>query len=269
MFLHPDTSRNTEYQLRSGGVVKFDTIAKTPLFLDSLNNPVDLGYDLESFDFDGSNGKLNGWHLIPRSNPIITIIHFHGNAGFLLSQLKAIDPLVEQGFEVYMFDYSGFGFSEGEAARENVRNDALLFVDYVNNQTANSNIKKVIYGQSLGGHLAAAIAYEVQDVIDGVVIEGGFSSHSDIAGNRVPVLGNIFIREMYSGKRGIKKLNKSVLIVHSSEDKTIPIRQGKRLFKRANSPKEFYEIDKCHICGPNYYGQEIADKIIEMLSENE
>ena len=265
-FLHPDTSQNSTYNLNSGATVKFDTVSFEPEFLDSLGNPMDLGYELDNFTFQGSSGKLNGWHLKPQSEPDVTIIHFHGNAGFLLSQIKAIDPLVGEGMEVFMFDYSGFGFSDGQATRKNVINDARYFVNYVIEQTMESNTLKVIYGQSLGGHLTAAVAHEVENLIDGIVIEGAFSSHSDIAGKVVPVLGNIFIQEMYSGKREIKNFSKPVLIIHSTEDQTIPFKHGQRLFKKANQPKTFFEIDKCHICGPKYYSKEIAKKIREILA---
>ncbi|HWZ36277.1 MAG TPA: alpha/beta hydrolase, partial [Mucilaginibacter sp.] len=71
----------------------------------------------------------------------------------------------------------------------------------------------------------------------------------------------------YSAKRSIQQYHKPVLIIHSTEDEVIPFSQGQKLFAKANQPKEFYEIKKCHICGPTFYPNEISGKINKMLNK--
>ena len=83
--------------------------------------------------------------------PTITLLHFHGNAGFLLSQYQAMTPLLKYGFQIFVFDYSGFGFSEGKATRTNVLIDGNSALTYVKSRDDIKNTKLVIYGQSLGG----------------------------------------------------------------------------------------------------------------------
>jgi hypothetical protein len=56
------------------------------------------------------------------------------------------------------------------------------------------------------------------------------------------------------------------LLIHSEEDKKVPIKFGKKIFDNANNPKEFYQIKKAHILGLQYYSQEIANKIKFMLN---
>jgi fermentation-respiration switch protein FrsA (DUF1100 family) len=173
--------------------------------------------------------------------------------------------LVKKGFQVMMFDYSGFGFSEGEPTVENARIDALAAVDYALSREDVKGTKLVLYGQSFGGHLSAIVATERQDKIDALVMEGAYSSPKDIAANRVPVLGRIFVKQKYAAKKIIKDFHKPVLIIHSSEDKEIPFFMGQKLFDSANNPKTFLKIQNCHICGPIFYPDEISDKITEML----
>ena len=63
----------------------------------------------------------------------------------------------------------------------------------------------------------------------------------------------------------LKNFKKHVLIIHSKEDKLIPLELGKQLYENANEPKEFFEIDRPHISGISYYGKEISEKIDKMI----
>jgi fermentation-respiration switch protein FrsA (DUF1100 family) len=224
-------------------------------------------YSIESVLFRSSNGDtLNGWFMKPiDQKPEITLLHFHGNAGSLFSQYAAISPLIKNGFQVFAFDYSGFGYSTGKATQRNVLTDAASALDYVRTRQDVSGTKLIVYGQSYGGHLAAVVAAEKQNEVDALVMEGAFSSPRDIAARRVPILGRLLVKQPHSANKSVKNFHKPILIIHSAEDEAVPFYMGQKLFRSANSPKEFYEIKKCHICGPKYYPAEIADKIKAML----
>src|SRR5688572_32412227 len=102
-------------------LVLFAPETHQPTFLKNGKDTIDFDFTIESVVFKSSNGNnLNGWMLKPKDQiPSITLLHFHGNAGFLLTQYQAISPLIKYGFQIFAFDYSGFGFSEGEATRNN------------------------------------------------------------------------------------------------------------------------------------------------------
>ncbi len=229
----------------------------------------DLPYSIETVFFQNRSGdSLHAWFIEPNENYNGTTIYFlHGNAANLAYQILFATPFVKAGYQVFIFDYSGFGFSQGEATRKAVKNDATDGLNYL---LAREDIKYdhlLIYGQSLGGHLSVVIANENQAKIDGLVTEGAFSSHSDIAANSVPILGRIFTREMYSAEKNIVDFKKPILIIHSTEDKRIPFEHGERLYELANEPKEFYVIDKKHIRGPLYYADSITAKMARMVGE--
>jgi fermentation-respiration switch protein FrsA (DUF1100 family) len=167
-----------------------------------------------------------------------------------------------------MFDYSGFGFSQGKATRDNVLTDALSALDYLKTRQEVKGTKLVVYGQSLGGNLAPVVASKRQNEIDGLVIEGGFSSYKDMAAKRFGFLGRILIAEKYSAMKSIKTYKKPLLSMHSPQDQTVPFDLGKKLFDNANEPKTFFEMNKrCHLCGSIYYSDEISQKIKNMLSK--
>ncbi|MBI4931020.1 MAG: alpha/beta fold hydrolase [Bacteroidetes bacterium] len=247
-------------------VVFFSPDTHQPTFTKNGKDTIDLGYTIESVAFKSTNGnKLNGWFIKPKNKTAtITLLHLHGNAGFLLSQYQMIVPLIKNGFQIFMFDYSGFGFSDGKATRDNVLTDALSALDYIKSRQDVKDTKIVIYGQSLGGHLSAVVATQRQSDIDGLVIEGAFSSHKDIASHRIPILGRILVKQGYSATKSIKDFHKPLLVIHSTEDKEVPFYMGKKIFDNANQPKEFYEIKKCHMCGTIFYADSIADKIKNM-----
>lgn len=237
-----------------------------PAFKDKNGAPAKLGYTVENALFKNSIGnQLNGWLISPKEDyNATTVLFLHGNAGNVVTHFTGVLPLVKQGFAVFIFDYSGFGFSEGKATRDNVLLDATAALDYLMKQENINYDHLIIYGQSLGGHLATKIAAQNEDKIDGLVVEGAFSSHKDIAAETAGIFGRILVNEKYSGLKSIQEFQKPVLIIHSTEDKTIPFEQGKKLFEYANEPKTFYEIDKCHICGLLFYSDNIALKINEM-----
>lgn len=248
-------------------IVNFSVDNYQPTFLKNGTDTIDYNFTIESVIFENSKGhKLNGWMLKPKNIiPTITLLHFHGNAGSVLSQYQRMSNFIKYGFQVFIFDYSGFGLSEGKATRKNVILDGNAALNYVKSRPDITNTKLVIYGQSLGGHLAAVIAAQREDDIDGVVIEGAFSSHRDIAATLAGGFGLVLVNEKYAGYKSIRSFHKPVLVIHSTEDFVIPFRMGVKIFDNANEPKEFYEIQKCHICGPQFYAETIAEKIKKMV----
>ena len=187
------------------------------------------------------------------------------NLDITLNPYLATLPFVKKGFQVFMIDYSGFGFSQGKSKRKYVLTDSKDGLDYLLSRNDIKYDKLIMYGQSLGGHLAAVSGTQNQDKIDGLVLEGAFSSHKDAANDRVPFLSRLFVREMYSAEKNIKHYKKPLLIIHSTEDTTIPYRHGERLLELANEPKELYTIDGRHVYGPLLYGDSIAQKLVELV----
>ena len=250
-------------------VIDYLTHSKEVLLKDTRNNLINENFTIENKSFISSNGnRLSGWLLIPKDiNPTATILHFHGSAGNLLTQYQLISPLIDYGFQIFMFDYSGYGCSEGKPSHKTIFQDGYSVIDYINKQDDFKGLKTIIYGQSYGGYLASIIGSNSQESIDGIVIEGAFSSLKKEAKHKASVFGNFVKRGMQADKE-IKKNYKPILIIHSNEDQMVPLKLGKEIFNNANYPKEFYEIDGEHIAGLENYSNEIADKIHRMVSKD-
>jgi pimeloyl-ACP methyl ester carboxylesterase len=237
------------------------------MFRKNCRDTVKLSFKIESVLFINTEGDtLNGWLLRPKNqNPTITLLQLHGNAGSLYNYLK-MSSLLKYGFQLFMFDYSGFGFSQGKSTRDNILSDALSAFDYLKTRNEIKGTRLVIYGQSLGGNLAPVVASKRQNEIDGLVVEGGFSSYKDMAAKSYGFVGRILMAEKYNAMKSIKAYRKPLLSIHSREDQTVPFDLGRKLFDNANEPKTFFEINKpCHLCALDYYSEEISQKIKNML----
>jgi len=269
LFLHPykltENSTFTQYEPEKNDTLRlrFNKQGDPDFYFESQEYAP--GYTIRNTYFESDDRQLNAWIMTPDSSNGTSLFFLHGNAGNVVYQYQLMEPYLERGYKVFLFDYSAFGFSEGKATRKNVLEDGRSAFQFMQTQQEFQGDQIIFYGQSLGGHLAAVIGTEFQKDIEGVVIEGGFSSHKDVGADRVPVLARIFIREMYSGKKSIGKLKKPLLVVHSVSDAAVPFSNGAEMYRNATAPKSFYAIDSCHVCGPLYYADSISARMQNML----
>ena len=109
------------------------------------------------------------------------------NGGNISYRLRHLLLLAQHGFQGLVFDYEGYGRSEGSPSQEKVLYDAISAMNYIVNRADVKNTKLILFGQSLGAHLACVLGgklpelYNGKTPIDAFVIEDGFSGHRDIA----------------------------------------------------------------------------------------
>lgn len=267
LFLHPTkVSKNPpsyEWEIAGNPVtVSIDPNTYQPTFLKKSKDTLELDYTIESVIFENEKGnKLTGWMIKPKqTTPTVTILHFHGNSAYIGALFQGMIPLVAKGYQIFMFDYSGYGHSGGRATRKNVLRDGNAALTYVKSRSDVKGTKLVLYGQSLGGNLAGIVGAERQNEIDALVIEGAFSSHKDIAAEVAGFFGRILIAEKYASVEAIQNYEKPVFVIHSQLDRIVPYSLGVKIYNSANQPKLFFETDSCHICGPMKYADSISFK---------
>jgi uncharacterized protein len=272
LFLFPtELSEDTEHNYFIDAYSK-DTLC---LVFGKHSSPIltNLKHDTLNVNFESSNiylkrspnDSLNAWLFTPKRNYNgITLCFLHGNGGNISAYFSLAKPFLDSGFQIFLFDYSGFGYSSGKSSRKNVLLDADFSLKYLK-ERMHKDDKLIVYGQSLGGHLAVTIASQNEKIIDGLVIEGAFSSHKNIAADRVPILGRLFVAEKYSALTAISQYHKPILIIHSTEDAIIPYTMSLQLYEKANAPKQLYTIQKEHILGPLYYSDSIKNRINSLI----
>src|SRR5690349_2027244 len=191
--------------------------------------------------FNSADGtRLNGWFFESHSKPAIaTIIFCHGNGGNITNVGWMGQRFAKRGFNVLLFDYRGYGASEGVAVTEaDIYADGDAAVAFVTKKGIRPE-QIVLYGQSLGTTVAADVASRGK--YGAVVLESGLSSASSLATSAVPWLPrwlHFLGKNRFESARKLADVRSPILIAHGDPDGTIPTSEGRLLFAAANEPKK-------------------------------
>jgi alpha-beta hydrolase superfamily lysophospholipase len=209
------------------------------------STPAAIGFRYEEVFFKAEDGvNLHGW-FVP-SEPARGILLFcHGNAGNISDRLHSIEIFHRLGLSVFIFDYRGYGRSEGKPTEEGTYRDAEGAWRYLLQERRSPPQKVILFGRSLGGAVAAWLA---QDRDAGaLILESTFTSFRDIAGDIYPWLPTrLLARFGYETAACLARVRCPVLVIHSVQDELIPSKHGEKLFAAAKEPKMFLEISGGH-----------------------
>lgn len=235
--------------------------------------PATYGYRYEDVTFPGLDGvKLNGWFLPAASVAKAkgTIVFSHGNAGALGHHFGFVSWLVNAGYQVFMYDYRGFGKSEGEITRLGVVSDVEAAFRYVKTRPDVDATRLISYGHSLGG--ASSISALGRKKIAGVravISFASFASYRDMAKKVAGEFGAGVVTDELSPRDFVARISPvPLLIVHGKSDGVVPFSQSEILFENAREPKTFMPIkDGDHQRALWKNDEEYRKKILAWLDE--
>jgi len=209
------------------------------------NTPDELGMDFEDVVFKTEDGlRLNGWY-IPAENSQFTVLFCHGNGGNMTHRLDSINIFCNLGLSCFIFDYRGYGNSEGKTNEEGTYLDAMAAYKWLTKEKKISPDDIIIFGRSLGGSIAAQLAAKVE--ARSLIIESAFTSYVDMGRKFYPYMPvRWFASFSYRTIDYIKDVRCPVMIIHSRSDDVVPFEFGRELYEVANEPKEFVEIFGSH-----------------------
>jgi alpha-beta hydrolase superfamily lysophospholipase len=220
--------------------------------------PEAIGIGYEDIFVDTADGlTLHGWKLFPEGEARGTLLFFHGNAENISTHFANVYWLVALGYDVYLFDYRGYGRSQGEAELDPIIGDMDLLIGYAVEQLP-ENQKLIVMGQSLGASLSIyAVAHsQHRDSVAALVSVAAFSDYHDIAQDALAKswLFWLFqwplsktISNTYSPVKVIGDVSPvPVYILHSSEDEIIDYYHAERLYQAAAEPKQLITLEGGH-----------------------
>jgi len=187
--------------------------------------------------------RLNGW-LVKSSKSSNTVLFIHGNAGNIGDRLAKIAMFHEMGLNVFIFDYRGFGKSEGKPSEQGIYYDALAAYDYLVSREDVNNKRIIIYGVSMGGTAAVEVAWRRK--AQPLILDSTFSSAADMAKRIFPLAPSFLLSVKLDNIGKIPHVLGPKLFIHSQGDEVIPFALGKKLFDAAPGPKHFLEIEGDH-----------------------
>lgn len=201
-------------------------------------------WSAESVEFTAKDGtRLHGWFIPsatgPAENAIATVIHAHGNAGNMSAHWPLVSWLPERNFNVFMFDYRGFGKSKGRPSQAGLLDDTQSAINVVRHRSDVNPQRLVLFGQSIGGaNMVSALGNGDREGIRAVILDSTLASYSSIANQMIPGSG-LFMDDSYNAERFIAEVSPiPVLIIHGKADRVIPWEQGERLYDLTREPKQ-------------------------------
>ena len=200
---------------------------------------------IEECTFRAADGvTLHGWfaHAQNSSDDAPrTLLFFHGNAGNITHRTTNIASLIQLGVNVFIFDYRGYGKSEGKPSESGLYTDAEAAYEYVRSRNDVVQDRIVFFGRSLGGAVAVELA--TRKFCEKLILESTFTSIKDMTKEMFGMFPiHYLVRTKYDSMTKIKNIHVPLLSLHGNRDTIVPFEQGKRLFMAANEPKSFYEI---------------------------
>jgi uncharacterized protein len=237
-------------------------------------DPNHIGLTFENVFFTTQDGiRLHGW-FIPHQEARATLVWFHGNAGNISDRLLNIKLLHDRiKINIFIFDYRGYGRSEGTASEKGTYLDGEAAIEHLLGRDDAAARRLILFGRSLGAAVAAEMA--IRFISLGLILESPFVSIREMARAIFPSLPiGYLLRTQYDTLEKVRLVKTPIMILHGDHDATVPFAQGKRVFEVAAHPKRFHRIvgashnDTFLVGGEKYY-EALREFIESVLGANE
>jgi hypothetical protein len=211
-------------------------------------SPTELGRAFEDVRFKTDDGvALHGWFFpADRNSPRaeLAFLICHGNAGNISHRLELSEALLETGANVFVFDYRGYGLSEGRPGEQGTYRDAQAAHAWLRQKGFRGELI-MAFGESLGGGVASELA--LRETLGGIVLQSTFTSIPDVGKELFPWLPVRWLSSIkYDTHRKLARIKVPVLVMHSREDELIRFHHAEKNFAAANEPRIFCELRGSH-----------------------
>lgn len=212
---------------------------------DIVATPDQVGLSYESVEINTNDAEtLHGW-FVPVPDAVGTVLFFHGNAGNISHRLDFLPMFQKLKLNTFIFDYRGYGQSSGVPSETGTYNDAMAAWEYLTEERRVSPSEIVLYGESLGGAVAAWLAAQTKPAM--LVLASVFTSVPELAANIYPYLPvRTIARFEYNTLEYLNAVDCPVFVAHSPQDEIVPFAHGERLFQAAAEPKQFLMLSNGH-----------------------
>ncbi len=209
----------------------------------------------EEFQVQTDDGfKLESWWVKSETKPVKgVIVFFHGNAQNLTAQFPQASWFRHFGYHVLLFDYRGYGVSEGKPSPEGTVIDGKAILREAKRRAGSLPI--IAFGQSLGGAILLRTAIETQDEIplQGMLLDSTFLSYRHAAQELLSKnwitwpfqwLGLLVMSDSWSPAGTDRPFPKiPYFVIHGTKDITVDYNLGRELYEKLPENKTLLTID--------------------------
>ncbi|MBN2414013.1 alpha/beta hydrolase [candidate division KSB1 bacterium] len=196
--------------------------------------------NLEMVTFNSEGHKLYGyWVQSNGSRPGLTILYCHGNKHNMDEYWDRVMLLYDLGVNVFVFDYRGYGLSEGESSESGLYKDGEAALRFVLGEKGVAADSVCLYGYSLGNVVSIYLAAEKINPLT-LFAESPFASANSLTqGSTVlDIPAKWLTTGKFNNAEKIKKIKTPLFLLHGSDDDFVRYRDnGKIVFQNAPQPK--------------------------------
>jgi len=190
--------------------------------------------------------------------------------------------LVQLGFAVFRFDFTGLGNSDGDFANTNFSSNIEDLLSAAKFLEQHYKAPQLLIGHSLGGAAVLAMAAQLPKVKAVVTIAApfeashvvhNFDAHIDTIEAKGCAKVSLGMREFTINKQflddlrnqttdHIQHLNKALLVLHSPIDLIVDIADAEKIYMAAKHPKSFVSLDTAdHLLSKSIDSEYVAQTI--------
>lgn len=240
-------------------------------------SPQKDSYKLDSLKYSFGYEMLGGdsisyLKVYPNSEPIGTVFLYHGYSGNLtVTPTQSLMRLLTRaGFQVYAFDYPGFGYSSGAPTHLKIYDDAIFFFRQWAADAKVTEHPILLYGQGIGAQVAASLASIFDGQAKAVVLDGSSPSFKELTDLLVPKKDhdNVekFMKAPYSVKESVGELQVTkALFIHSKKD-YVSYKDARKMFQKTSSQKDFWTYEGGHLESFLLYPDEFVRRFVSLLT---
>jgi fermentation-respiration switch protein FrsA (DUF1100 family) len=180
-----------------------------------------------------------------RIEPHYVVLYNHGNKHNINDYWDRVELLYRAGFDVFIYDYRGYGMSQGAGSEQGLFADAKAAYDYVLARAERDSLQLAIYGFSLGGVTASHQAVLAREKCRALVMEACFASGEEIvrSGTLLDIPGRYLLDGAFDNVSRMREINVPVMVLHGDADIFLGLeRHGQKLYDAANIPKIFVKV---------------------------
>jgi len=175
----------------------------------------------------------------PEERPVL--LWCHGNAGNITHRETNLRMVAGRGLAALLFDYRGYGKSEGKPSEEGLYRDVAAAYRYLTGERGIASGRIVAFGRSLGAAVALDVA--LREPVAALIMESAFESVPAMAKVEMPWLpARLVVRSRFDSLGRVGGLRVPLLMLHGDRDEIVPFRQGRAVFDAAPEPKTWYTI---------------------------
>lgn len=221
--------------------------------------------DREAVEIETADGlTLRGlWRQGEPEAPAIVL--FQGNAGNITGREWWLELVPPEGWSALIFDYRGYGRSEGSPSEPGLYRDVEAVVDFVEERTSGADL--YYHGRSLGTVMASRAAFHKQPA--GIILDSGFPDAVSMSRTILPIpriekMLNVELNTLEHLRQAEEEWGEiRKFVIHGRADQIVPFYLGERLYEEISPPKESWFVEGAghnnlvQVAGEENYAREI------------